>query len=627
MNEIKREKFVFCVCMNVYKNTHTHTLRLIETRTMDSHPPVVVIDTGTLYTKAGFAGDELPKVTFPTRIVSSESGSASDDVIGQQVLDQGMIGSAVCPMDEWGVVQDWDKMERIWRDVFIKYEISIIIIVIVIHYYSPSSSSLLFIIIIVIVAMMCTPHRTKTTLTHTHNTTTCSHFHIHTQMYVWYRSLILSALQVDSSETPVLLSEAPLCPKFHRERMCQLMFEQFNVPGLYISTSSVLSLYAAGRTTGVVLDIGDRTSDFVPIYEGFCVTHAIERLDMAGRNVTQQLKKQLIESNRGTLQNCEQLITDNVVDEIKRKHCYVALEHEHTLARLEHHRKMKTNQRHRQQIQDGDSQNQQQQQQDQDDKEDAFGSSKSKRKSKLDDCVYQLPDGQKIKIDAKLRFDAPEMLFRPWRYVEPGMEVEGIHRLLYESITKCGSDLRKEMTGNIILSGGSTLFSGFIDRLELEMDQLTPIVYQPVNVLAPKERQNGAWIGGSILASLNTFHHQNAWIQKREYNESGPQIGMFEDLCCDITVSTDDFIRLSPSLHLNSSQKMFLNVTIINIPSSRQNCIRLLLLFFSSLEIVCQTNGFSCVLLCISFIVHYHSTAWTTRRRYQVTIAMDYDQP
>ncbi|KAK4387390.1 actin [Sesamum angolense] len=130
---------------------------------------------------------------------------------------------------------------------------------------------------------------------------------------------------------------------------------------------------------------------------------------------------------------------------------------------------------------------------------------------------YELPDGQVITIGAE-RFRCPEVLFQPSLI---GMEAAGIHETTYNSIMKCDVDIRKDLYGNIVLSGGSTMFPGIADRMSKEITALAPSSMK-IKVVAPPERKYSVWIGGSILASLSTF--QQMWISKGEYDESGPAI-------------------------------------------------------------------------------------------------------
>ncbi len=116
------------------------------------------------------------------------------------------------------------------------------------------------------------------------------------------------------------MTEAPLNPRLNRDTAAQVLFETFNVPALFTSIQAVLSLYASGRTTGVVLDAGDGVSHAVPVYEGFSISNSIRRIDVAGRDVTEYMQLLLRKSGYVFHTSAEK----DIVRLIKEKTSFVA---------------------------------------------------------------------------------------------------------------------------------------------------------------------------------------------------------------------------------------------------------------------------------------------------------------
>eukprot|EP00300_Choanocystis_sp_HF-7_P036384 c5222_g1_i1.p1 GENE.c5222_g1_i1~~c5222_g1_i1.p1 ORF type:complete len:411 (-),score=84.54 c5222_g1_i1:147-1304(-) len=362
------------------------------------YEPAVVIDNGTGSIKAGFAGDDAPKLVFPSVIGFPPDPANPGD------LDAYYIGARATAMRErlelrypleHGIVENWDDMEKIWEHIF--YE-------------------------------------------------------------------GLPDLETDSH--PVLLTEAPLNPLKNREKMAEIMFEKFEVPALQIALQAVLALYANGRTTGIVLDVGDGVTHCMPVVEGFPFSRGMLRLNLAGRDLTKRLANMLLD--KGFVFDSPSLL--EIVKDMKAKHCRVAMDYDAEVA------------------------------------------------AGLEPQYYTLPDERQVPLNLE-QISVAEALFNPSMTGMEKLTSPGIHQLIMSSIGKSDIDVRRDLYNNIILSGGSTMVTGLVERLEKELHALTPESIR-CRVVAPPEREYSVWIGGAIMASLASMQ----WISKIEWLDEGPSI-------------------------------------------------------------------------------------------------------
>ena len=293
---------------------------------------------------------------------------------------------------------------------------------------------------------------------------------------VWHYAFN-NELRVSPKDYSVLVSDQILNPKINREKMTEIMLEKFGVGGLIVSTSSLLSLYANGRDSGVVVESGHGTTSVVSIQESCIIPYAIQRLDVGGQDVTDYLVKLLRERGYSfsTPLECGH------VEKMKEHLCSV---------------KMDWNQR-------PDS-----------------GFEKS----------FKLPDGLTVTLGDEV-FRAPEILFNPSLLFQANTRTSdqlpylgknslpGIPELIRRSVMSCETDVRRSvLCSSIIMSGGNTMFPGLESRLFQTVSKLFPSSMR-IRVRFPPDRKSSAWIGGAIYATL-----ANTWITRTEYDEYGPSV-------------------------------------------------------------------------------------------------------
>ncbi|CAE7190841.1 unnamed protein product [Symbiodinium necroappetens] len=279
--------------------------------------------------------------------------------------------------------------------------------------------------------------------------------------------IFYNELEVSPEEYPVLLTEPSVSPKANHEQLIRIMFEAFNVPSLHVALQPVLSMYAVGRTTGVVLQSGHGVTCAVPVCEGFCLPHATKSLPVAGRELSEYLEQLLTE--RGFYFNSSH--EREILQDMKEKLCWVALDFDVAMRRAEEGH---------------------------------------------DEKSFELPGGATVSIGSAA-FQCPELLF------QPGLgdlgDQRGLAELTLESILKCGAEVHAELFSNIVLAGASTLFPGLPERLQRELGSLAPDA--ATSVLAPAHRKHGEWLGGATISSVSAF--QQMWLTREEYDTLGPE--------------------------------------------------------------------------------------------------------
>ena len=303
-------------------------------------------------------------------------------------------------------------------------------------------------------------------------------------------------LNVSPENHPILLTEPSFNTRANREQAASVLFEKFAPPALYIANSSLLALYASGQLTGTVLEVGGGLTQVLPIHGDRILAYAAGRYHhLAGDQLTDYLARLVGQFHPTDYFNSVSKTSANreTVREMKEQLCFVASDY------------------HQQ-------------------RELFTGCTEEHL------CSYNLPDGQTITLGIEPRIRCAEALFRPSLLGREFYDTFGLHQIVHRSVSQCEANLQADLLGNIILAGGSSLFPGLAPRLEKELSKMvSPEV--KIRVIAPADRQNSVWLGGSILASCSPF--QSQWINRGQYDEVGPSV--VSRMCPPVTTETEFF--------------------------------------------------------------------------------------
>jgi len=261
-----------------------------------------------------------------------------------------------------------------------------------------------------------------------------------------------NVLGIEQEELPILIADPlPLGQSTYaaRQWVAEVMFERFKMKSLAIFNTAVLSLFSTGRTRGLVVESGEGLTQAVPVFEGYAIPHAINRISLAGADITAKVQTKMETAAVGA----EYATNPQVMEALKERVCAVAL--------------------------DADSV--------------TNGHDTADQEAKS----FELPDGTIIQIGADIRMGAPEILFGGG---------ESVQKICIDSIETCDVDLRQDLLRQCVVAGGTSMLPGLAPRLKKEMVKLLPKeVAGIMDVCADSQRRYAAWIGGSMFASLSTF--------------------------------------------------------------------------------------------------------------------------
>ena len=274
-------------------------------------------------------------------------------------------------------------------------------------------------------------------------------------------------LKVDPEEYNVLLTQQLMCPKEEKEKKAQIMFETFNVKGLCLGYTPDLSLYAAGISTGISIDLGGDSTQISAIKDGCPVPFRFDKIYYGGNEVNDYLFR-LLNFNNKMLSTSKY---KSCIEDIKEKSCYVAFDYDEEFKSVE-------------------------------------------------PFDYQLPDNNNLILKEE-RIRAPEIIFKPSLI---GKDDEfGLSNICNNLIEKC-IDIKKDLYNRIFLSGGNSMFQGLPKRLEREIKSLAlESLKEEVRVIHNSfDAKSSAFIGGAIFS--NTSLLKEVSITKEMYEENGSSI-------------------------------------------------------------------------------------------------------
>ncbi|XP_008566427.1 PREDICTED: actin-like protein 10 [Galeopterus variegatus] len=357
----------------------------------------VVVDQGSGFTKAGFAGEKQPRIVLKSSsLVPSWDRPVLPGAPGCELAG----GVARAHPIKHGVVVDWEALEGLWE------------------------------------------------------------------------RLLVGGLRVCPEQWPVLVSDSPSAPPADRERVAELLFEALAVPACHMASTAMLALCSAGALSGLAVEAGAGVCHATPIYAGHSWHKATFRQDVAGTTLSRYLRDLLVAACPYLGQRA---LPRKDITQLKKRCCYVSLDFEGDLCDPARHHP----------------------------------------------ASFCMGNGCSVCLSSE-RFRCPEPIFQPGLL---GQAEPGLPTLAFRALQKMPTTLQTRLANAVVLAGGSTLFPGFVERLDMELEaQCQRHGYMALRprLVAKPGRGCAVWTGGSMVASLHSFRCH--WMTRAMYQECGSRL-------------------------------------------------------------------------------------------------------
>ncbi|KAI5305074.1 hypothetical protein KEM56_005374 [Ascosphaera pollenicola] len=448
----------------------------------------LILDPGYTTTRSGFGGDDSPRSIIPTSYGKFTAQNETKYILGDELYVRPRPGLSVHnPMGRDGVVEDWDMAQKVWEHSF--------------------TSKL---------------------------TGTKAQKNLLNDVVAADR-MDLDATESEEkplAENPILMTECGWNPVKAREKMAEIAIENWGAPAFFLSKTGPLAAFAAGRASALVIEVGASNVSVTPVHDGVVLKRGIQHSQLGGEYISCQIRaafkvnvphpinlvphylidsKQPVELGKPAKVQYRNLSPEQLPDATYRRF----LEEREIL----HYKEsvvqtwpgptglltMGPNNIPTEEL----------------------ARSTPSRPYEFPDGYSQLFSAERYRVIESL-FDARAALPDPDDIYPLPTASQTIPELVRTSLSAIDAELAPLLLQNVVLSGATTLTSGFTERLNTELMSMFPAARVHVSAASSSnERKYAAWIGGSIVASLGTFHQM--WISKKEYEEHGP--GIVEKRC------------------------------------------------------------------------------------------------